>query len=60
MDGEKHNYCQTMSRISARPPINVLEDVSREAVSAAKCAAQILEDAPEALKAWKEYEQGTM
>ena len=58
MDGEQHNYCQMMSRVSDRPPIKVLQDVSRDAVSAAKGAEQILADSPTALKAFQDYQQG--
>ncbi|KZV75179.1 terpenoid synthase [Peniophora sp. CONT] len=58
LDGEQHNYCQMMSRVSNRPSIKVLEDISHEAVSAAKCAEQIMEDSPVALKAFKELQQG--
>ncbi|KZV67270.1 terpenoid synthase [Peniophora sp. CONT] len=58
MDGEQHNYCQMMSRVSERPPISVLEDVAREALSSAKVAEQIMADSPAALKAFKDYIQG--
>lgn len=60
LDGEQHNYCQMMSRVSERPPISVLEDVAREALSSAKVAEQILADSPAALKAFKDYVQGYM
>ncbi|VDB87317.1 unnamed protein product [Peniophora sp. CBMAI 1063] len=58
MDGEQTNYCQMMSQVSGRSPIEVLEDVSRETVAVAKRAEQILKDSPAALKAFKEYQQG--
>lgn len=60
MDGEQHNYCQMMSRVSGRPPVSVLEGVSRETVSVARRAEKILEDSPVALKAFKDYQQGYM
>ncbi|KZV64296.1 terpenoid synthase [Peniophora sp. CONT] len=58
MDGEQHNYCQMMSRVAELPPINVLEDISRKAVSSAKCAEESLKDSPAALKALMDYELG--
>ena len=60
MDGEQHNYCQMMSRVSERPSIKVLEDVAREALSAAKSAEQILEGSEAALRVFKEFQQGFM
>ena len=60
MDGEQSNYCQMMSQVSGRSPIDVLKDVSRETVMLAKRAEQILEDSPAALKVFKEYQQGYM
>ncbi|KAJ7137162.1 hypothetical protein C8R44DRAFT_608381 [Mycena epipterygia] len=58
MDGEMHNYCQMKSRVSGNHPIKILQDVADETVAVAKRAAVILQDAPAALKAFKEYEQG--
>ncbi|KAJ7091835.1 hypothetical protein C8R44DRAFT_647324 [Mycena epipterygia] len=58
MDGELHNYCQMKSRVSGNHPIKILQDVADETVAVAKRAAVILQDAPAALKAFKEYEQG--
>ncbi|KAJ6449859.1 hypothetical protein C8R45DRAFT_849405 [Mycena sanguinolenta] len=58
MDGELHNYCQMKSRVSGNHPIKILQDVAEETVAVAKRAALILQDAPAALKAFKEYEQG--
>ncbi|KAI0031073.1 isoprenoid synthase domain-containing protein [Vararia minispora EC-137] len=58
MDGEQHNYCQMMSRVNGKAPIDILQDVSDETVMVAKRAARILKEAPAALKAFKEYEQG--
>jgi hypothetical protein len=60
MDGELHNYCQMMARVSGDHPVKILQDVSDETVSVAKRAAMILKDNPSALKAFKEYEQGYM
>ncbi|KZV77247.1 terpenoid synthase [Peniophora sp. CONT] len=60
MDGEQHNYCQMMSRVSGSPPINVLKDISRETVVVAKRAEKILEDSPAALKTLKDYQQGSV
>ena len=60
MDGEHHNYCQMMSRVNGKAPIDILQDVSDETVMVAKRAARILKEAPAALKAFKEYEQGYM
>ena len=60
MDGELHNYCQMMSRVSGEDPLKILQDVSDETVAVAKRAATILKDIPAALKAFKEYEQGYM
>ncbi|KIJ36042.1 hypothetical protein M422DRAFT_179866 [Sphaerobolus stellatus SS14] len=60
MDGELHNYCQMMSRVSGEDPLKILQDVSDETVAVAKRAATILKDSPAALKAFKEYEQGYM
>jgi hypothetical protein len=60
MDGEEHNYCHMMSRVSNTPALKILQDVSNETVAVAKRAALILKDAPAALKAFKEYEQGYM
>ncbi|KAJ7639232.1 hypothetical protein FB45DRAFT_905031 [Roridomyces roridus] len=58
MDGEEHNYCKMMSRVSGDHPIKILQDVSDETVAVAKRAALILKDAPNARRAFKEYEQG--
>ncbi|KAJ7346263.1 isoprenoid synthase domain-containing protein [Mycena albidolilacea] len=58
MDGELHNYCQMMSRVSGDDPIKILQDVADETVAVAKRAAVILQNTPAALKAFKEYEQG--
>ncbi|KZV77243.1 terpenoid synthase [Peniophora sp. CONT] len=58
MNGEQHNYIRTKSRLSGRPPIRVLKDISHEVVSATKRAERILEDSPVALKAYKDYERG--
>lgn len=60
MDGEQHNYCQMMSHVSSKDPLDILQDVSDETVMVAKRAAAILKDTPAALKAFKEYEQGYM
>lgn len=60
MDGEEHNYCKMMSRVSGDHPIKILQDVSDETVAVAKRAALILKDAPNARRAFKEYEQGYM
>lgn len=60
MDGELHNYCHMMERVSGDHPIKILQDVSDETVSVAKRAEMILKDNPSALKAFKEYEQGYM
>ncbi|KAG6829532.1 hypothetical protein H0H92_004269 [Tricholoma furcatifolium] len=58
MDGELHNYCQAMGRVSGEEPIKILQDVSDETVAVAKRAALILKDQPAARRAFKEYEQG--
>ncbi|KAH0585730.1 hypothetical protein H2248_008941 [Termitomyces sp. 'cryptogamus'] len=58
MDGELHNYCQTMARVTGKEPIKVLQDISDETVVAAKRAFRILADVPAAQKAFKAYEQG--
>ncbi|KAJ7859603.1 hypothetical protein B0H14DRAFT_3446497 [Mycena olivaceomarginata] len=58
MDREQHNYCQMMSRVSGDHPVKVLQDVADETVAVAKRVTVILKDAPAALKAFKEYEQG--
>jgi hypothetical protein len=47
-----------MSRVSGDDPIKILQDVADETVAVAKRAAVILQNAPAALKAFKEYEQG--
>ncbi|KAG5352773.1 hypothetical protein C0989_000546 [Termitomyces sp. Mn162] len=60
MDGELHNYCQTMARVTGKEPIKVLQDISDETVVAAKRAFRILADVPAAQKAFKAYEQGYM
>ncbi|KAF9056789.1 hypothetical protein BDP27DRAFT_1242313 [Rhodocollybia butyracea] len=60
MDGEQHNYCQMMSRVSSDDPVKILQGVAEETITVAKRAAQILKDSPAALKAFKEYEQGSM
>lgn len=60
MDGERHNYCQMMSRVSGKAPMEVLQDVSDETILVANRAAKILENNPSALKAYKEFEQGYM
>ncbi|KAG6876109.1 hypothetical protein C0992_000946 [Termitomyces sp. T32_za158] len=60
MDGELHNYCHAMARVTGKEPIKILQDVSDEAVLAAKRAYQILKDAPAAQRAFKEYEQGSI
>ncbi|KAF8066773.1 isoprenoid synthase domain-containing protein [Lyophyllum atratum] len=58
MDGEQHNYCQMMGRVTGEAPIKILQDVSDETVAVAKRAALILKNAPAARRAFKEYEQG--
>lgn len=58
MDGEQHNYCQMMARVTGEVPIKILQDVSDETVAVAKRAALILKTTPAARKAFKEYEQG--
>ncbi|KAG5729149.1 Trichodiene synthase [Termitomyces sp. T112] len=58
MDGELHNYCQTMARVTGEGPLKILQDVSDETIVVAKRAYRILKDSPAAQKAFKEYEQG--
>ena len=58
IEGEKGNYCQMTCQVTGQTPINVLKDVSREAVAVAKRAEQILHDSPTALKVFNEYKNG--
>ncbi|KAG5735145.1 Trichodiene synthase [Termitomyces sp. T112] len=60
MDGELHNYCQAMARVTGKEPIKILQDISDRTVVAAKRAFRILADVPAAQKAFKAYEQGSI
>jgi hypothetical protein len=60
LDGEEGNYIHNRAKTSAQAPARVLLEVANEVRVARDRIVATLDGEPEALAAWKNFEQGYM